>query len=264
MKIYKLIFLLFAAAILFSCSRQKEIIGEAEAAEIDVGVKISGRIEKISVREGDIVLKGDVLGTLESQDLDAKLQIVQAALKEANDQFNFAKKTYDRLKNMYKKQVISKQQFDEITYKYQAARQKVAAVTGEYNAVMSFYKEISIIAPIDGEITQIISNAGEIVSAGYPIFTMTNPDDVWTVFNIREDDMKNIIKGDTYKVFFPALNRTVNMSVSYIAALGTFANWKPTAQTGNYDLKTFEVRLRSNEKIPNLRPGMTAVLKIKE
>lgn len=51
------------------------------------------------------------------------------------------------------------------------------------------------------------------------------------------------------------------MEVTYISALGTFASWKPIAQQGNYDLKTFEVRLKSKDAIENLRPGMTAVLK---
>jgi HlyD family secretion protein len=255
---------MFSVLFLFSCSKTKEIVGETDVAEIDVSVKIPGRIETIAVREGDMVSKSDVLGKLESKELDAKLQVVQAALKEAQEQLSYAQKTYERLKEMYDKQVIPKQQFDEITYKHQAAKQKVAAVNGEYNEVMAYYNELSVVAPISGEITQIISQPGEIISAGYPIISITNLDNIWTVFNIREDDLKYIVKGKSYEVFFPALDKTIKMDVSYISPLGSFANWKPTAQTGNYDLKTFEVRLRSSQKIPNLRAGMTAVLRIKQ
>ena len=51
------------------------------------------------------------------------------------------------------------------------------------------------------------------------------------------------------------------MKISYVAAMASFASWKPTNQQNNYDLKTFEVRAKPNEKVENLRPGMTAVLK---
>ncbi|MDR2644592.1 MAG: efflux RND transporter periplasmic adaptor subunit [Endomicrobium sp.] len=248
--------------ILFACSGNKKVIvGEIDAAEIDVSVKVPGRIAEIFVSEGEIVKKGQALGRLEGKELDAKLKTVSAAMKEANDQFVLAKNTYSRMQNLYNNNVISKQQYDEVKYKYKAAQQKIQAVKGQRDEVMAYYSELTIISPIDGEIVQIISNSGELVSTGYPIFTIFNPNDIWAVFNIREDDLKNIHKGDLYKVFFPALNKTSDMEVTYISALGAFASWKPTTQQGNYDLKTFEVRLKSKGAIENLRPGMTAVLK---
>ncbi len=47
--------------------------------------------------------------------------------------------------------------------------------------------------------------------------------------------------------------------VCYIAPMADFANWKPTNQKGEYDLKTFEVRLRSVQPIDGVRPGMTVL-----
>jgi len=261
MKIFKLLLVAAVSFALFSCSQEKKTIaGEVDATEIDVGVKVPGRIAEIFVREGDTVKKGQLLGRLEGKELDAKLKTVNAALAEAQAQLSLAEKTYDRIKNLYETGVIPKQQFDEAEYKYNAAKQKVQAVKGQYDEVMAYYGELTVISPIDGEIVQIISNPGELVSTGYPILTIFNPDDIWAVFNVREDNLKDINKGSSYKVFFPALDKTVEMEVTYISALGTFASWKPTSQQGNYDLKTFEVRLKSKDKIENLRPGMTAVL----
>ncbi|MDR1417650.1 MAG: efflux RND transporter periplasmic adaptor subunit [Endomicrobium sp.] len=249
---------------LFSCKHQLEdkiIVGEVDSSEIDVGVKVPGRISDIYVAEGDSISKGQSLGKLESKELDAKLDVINAALKDANNQYTLAKKTYNRIKNLYKNKVIPKQQFDEVEYKYKAAFQKVKAVQGQLNEIKAYYLELTIVSPIDGEVVQIIANPGELVSTGYPIITILNPKNMWVVFNIHEDDLKNIEKGKNYQVFFPALNKTFEMEVVYISALGTFASWKPTAQQGNYDLKTFEIRLKSKGLIPNLRPGMTAVLK---
>jgi HlyD family secretion protein len=126
---------------------------------------------------------------------------------------------------------------------------------------MAYYDELTIVAPIDGEVTQVISNPGELVATGYPIITLLNTNDMWVVFNIREDLLNNIQKGKEIKVYIPAIKQTLDMKITYVAAMASFASWKPTNQQNNYDLKTFEVRAKSNEKIENLRPGMTAVLK---
>jgi len=262
MKILKLFIAATMALSLVSCSKSEKntIAGEIDATEIDVGVKVPGRIAEVFVSEGESVTKGQILARLEGKELDAKLKTVNAALSEALEQLSLAQKTYERIKSLYETDVIAKQQFDETEYKYNAAKQKVAAVKGQKDEVMAYYEELTVTAPIDGEIVQIISNPGELVATGYPIITMMNPNDMWAVFNIREDKLKNIRKGETYSVFVPALGQKYQMDVTYIAALGTFASWKPTTHQGNYDLKTFEVRMKSNTRIDGLRPGMTAVI----
>jgi HlyD family secretion protein len=81
--------------ILFSCSgNRKIIVGEIDTSEIDIGVKVLGRVAEIYVAEGEIVKKGQILGRLEGKELDAKLKTVNATLKEANEQFVLAKNTY--------------------------------------------------------------------------------------------------------------------------------------------------------------------------
>jgi HlyD family secretion protein len=58
-------------------------------------------------------------------------------------------------------------------------------------------------------------------------------------------------------------NKTYTLTVNYISALGTFAKWKATNEQGSFDLKTFEVRARGSERNEALRPGMTALIRIK-
>ena len=245
-----------------SCSKPKETVsGEIDATEIDIGVKVPGRIAEIFVTEGQNVKKGDILGRLEGKELDAKLKTVNAALKEAKDQYDFAQKTYNRIKTLYEDGIVPKQQYDETQYKYNASLQKVNAVQGQKNEIMAYYDELTIVAPIDGEVTQIISNPGELVATGYPIITLLDLTDMWAVFNIREDLLNELQKDKTIKVFIPALKKTFEMKITYVSAMAAFAAWKPTNQQNNYDLKTFEIRAKSVTKIENLRPGMTAVVK---
>ncbi len=249
---------------LAACSGKGQVFtGEIDATEVDVGVKIPGRISQITIKEGELVKKDQIMGNLESKELEAKLQTVQAAVREANEQFEFAKNTFGRIQNLHETGVVPKQQFDEARYKHQAAQQKVNATNGQLNEVKAAYGELLLKAPIDGEVVQIVSHAGEIVSPGYPIVTVLNLKDQWVTFNVREDKLSGIQKGKPLEVKVPALNKTFTFKVSYISALGAFAKWKAPNGQGSFDLKTFEVRARPDQPVEELRPGMTAVVTVK-
>ena len=122
-------------------------------------------------------------------------------------------------------------------------------------------KETKILAPISGEITLKISEEGEVVGAGMPVVAITDLKEAWAVFNIREDALKNVSKGKEFSIFIPALEKTIPMEVYYIASAGNYAIWKSSRESGGFDLKTFEIRLRPKAPVEGLRPGMTALWK---
>ena len=67
--------------------------------------------------------------------------------------------------------------------------------------------------------------------------------------------------GDTFSAFVPAFNKDIRMKVFYIKDQGSYAVWKATKTTGQYDLKTFEVKARPIDKLDGLRPGMSLIKK---
>jgi HlyD family secretion protein len=286
------------------------ITGIVESTEVDVASKIPGRIDTIFVDEGSFVKKGDILATLESKEMDAKVEQARGAMdaakakmtmvqngarkeeKEATEklynqakyQYDYASKTWNRFQSLYKDGVVSTQEKDEVEFKYNAAKEQMEAAKAKYDMVMkgaryeeidavqslyhqaenafneatAYSKELSIKAPVDGEISKKVSDAGEIINSGYPVFTIMQPKDSYVVLQIREDKMKEIKMGKTFKGKIPALdNAEVEFEVSYIASMGDFATWKPTNQKGEFDLKTFEVHLKSRQPIDGMRPGMT-------
>jgi HlyD family secretion protein len=85
--------------------------------------------------------------------------------------------------------------------------------------------------------------------------------DMWVSFNVREDLLKGLTVGTTFEATIPALdNEKVKLTVYYMKDLGTYAAWKATKTTGQYDLKTFEVRARPETPVQGLRPGMSVIL----
>ena len=93
------------------------------------------------------------------------------------------------------------------------------------------------------------------------MISIVDVDRAWFTFNVREDLLDGLEIGRTLQVRVPALgNRLVEAKITAINALGSFANWRATKATGDFDLRTFELRAEPVAAERNLRPGMSALV----
>ncbi len=200
---------------------------------------------------------------------------------------DIAKKTLDRATRLHEQKVISDQKFDEATAQYNAAAATAQAAKSQYEmavkgareedkaaaialvdqangAVMeveSYLSELKLTSPADGVISARYPHIGELVGTGSPIMTVTDLSDMWFTFNIREDRLKSLQNGSELTLKIPALNdRTVKATVNYIAARESYATWRATDESDQYDAKTFEVRAVPEGQVEGLRPGMTVIV----
>ncbi|MGL4220650.1 MAG: HlyD family secretion protein, partial [Shewanella sp.] len=84
--------------------------------------------------------------------------------------------------------------------------------------------------------------------------------DAWAVFQVREDQLKRFKKGDKLQLTLPALDKTLEFTVSHISVMGDFATWRSTESGHDFDMRTFEVELRPTAPIADLRVGMSVLL----
>lgn len=121
--------------------------------------------------------------------------------------------------------------------------------------------ELTIRAPVAGEVTTRVAQLGELFSPGAPLLSIVRLDDVWFTFNLREDLLAGLAVEDRFEVRVPALSgRPVTVRVTAINAQGQYANWRATKATGDFDLRTFEIRARPVEAVAGLRPGMSGIV----
>jgi len=219
-------------------------------------------------------------------------ELIDAARNQymmAKSQFAFADKTYKRFQVLFADSIISKQEMDEVEFKHTAAKNqmeaalanyrmaqngatdedleivkaKLEAAKGVYNEAQAYYKQLKIYAPVSGEISEKIGEEGEVMKAGYPIMTVMRPEKVYAVINVREDQLSKCSKGTTLQGTIPGLGgKSYRFRVYYLAPMADFATWVPTKAKGEYDLKTFEVRLKPVTPIKGLRPGMTVQVRL--
>ena len=276
------------------------IQGQAEADEYRVSGKVPARILEFRVKEGDKVKAGDTLVILEAPDVMAKLSQAQAAeqaaraisekaqrgtrreqlqaafemWQKAKAGVEIAKVSYKRVNSLFQQGVMSAQkrdeakaQFDAMTATEKAQQEDKAAAAaqverakGAVAEVSSYIDETILTAAADGEVTEIFPKVGELVGTGAPIMNIARLDDMWVTFNVREDFLKDFTVGEEINAFIPAFDKEVKFRVTYMKDLGTYAAWKATKTTGQFDLKTFEVKAVPVEKVEGLRPGMSAII----
>lgn len=199
---------------------------------------------------------------------------------------DIAQKSYGRVQRLYDKGVVPAQKRDEAEAQYkaavatanaaksqydmamngaeaedkEAARALVDRANGAVNEVESYLQEVTLVSPINGEVSEIFPKRGELVGIGAPIMSIVDLNDIWFTFNVREDLLGDFKMGKVVKVKVPALNnQIITVKVTYIKALASYATWKATKTTGQFDLKTFEVRARPTTHNADLRPGMSAI-----
>lgn len=209
---------------------------------------------------------------------------VEKQLEMAKSQFDLAESTFKRIDKMYKEHVIALQKKEEAEFSYKAARDQYAAAQAKYDMViqgarseeisgaeglsnqaggalseaMAYLGETEVRSPINGEIFKKVVNQGEIVAAGYPVFTVVDNKDIWAVINIREDLLPQFKKDQLIKGSLPGLGgKEIEFKIEYIAVMADFATWRATNQKGDYDLRTFEIHLRPTAYLPEMKAGMT-------
>jgi HlyD family secretion protein len=120
--------------------------------------------------------------------------------------------------------------------------------------------ELTIHAPISGQVTTRVAELGENFSAGAPLFSLIDLQNPWFTFNLREDLLRGLKIGDSFDVTVPAMdNARIPVRVTMINAQGQYATWRATRATGDFDLRTFEVRASPVNPMQGLRPGMSAI-----
>lgn len=224
-------------------------------------------------------------------DAGTRKQIVQGAYdiwQQAKAAATITKKTYDRMQRLFSEGVMTEQKRDEAKAAYDAAVAAAKAAESQYSLAKSgaqsedktsaaamvtvakggvseveaLLEDQYLTAPCDGQIDVIFPHVGELVALGAPIMNVLKLQDKYITFNVREHYLKDFRMGQDVTVTIPALdNKELKARIYYIRDLGSYATWHATKTTGDWDAKTFEVKMRPAEDLPDLRPGMTVIIR---
>jgi len=234
-----------------------KIVADAQLANIKAGT----RAEVIAARKAALERAQAAL-VLAQQTHERVRQLAehgnapQARLDQATDSLRQAERAVDQAKSAYEQAVNGYTREER-----EIAVANVGKAIADIKAVQSIIDQMVVYAPVASQVYQRNVEPGEYVSPGVPLVTLVDLNDLWVHFDLREDLVKTLKVGDRFDVRVPALgDRRITVEVRLIATKGEYASWRATRATGDFDLRTFSIRAYPVDKVPELRPGMSAYL----
>lgn len=318
MKSIKTILLsLSSLLVLNSCSNDKVTTerGKVKFETISLSSKLGGRISEIYVTEGQDVKKGDTLAYIDIPEVVAKMMQAEGAITSAKGQLNmafngatseqlsqidqqlnsgkaqleFAQESYNRLNNMYKDSLVSKQQFDEVRMKLSMAQAQVDALTakqleikkgarseqieqaqgqldralGAKEEVTSASNEKYLIAPADMSIETISLDEGELLTPGYSLFNGYKKSSVYFRFTIPESKIYDFKPNQKLTLVNPYTKEEIPAKIIAINQLAQYANITSTAPLYNLDESIYELKVVPTENVDDMRFYLNATVLIR-
>jgi HlyD family secretion protein len=247
------------------------------------------------IRESEAALRLQERQTVDQiRQAESTLASIEAQADAAAADVEQARLTYTRTQNLSRQNVVSAQELDAARNSQAAAQAKLDALrkqveaqratvalarsSAEQTAVRRSQVQTSehmkqaasaqsakadvrlryteIHAPIEGLVDVRAARVGEVVSVGQPIVTLINPDDLWVRADVEESYIDQVRLGDKLTVRLPSGVEREG-TVFYRGADAGFATQRDVSRTKR-DIKTFEVRLRVDNKDRRLAVGMTA------
>ncbi|MFW2135740.1 HlyD family secretion protein [Chryseobacterium sp. TY4] len=278
---------------------QKGFEGKTKKDVISFSPKVTGRILEIYVEEGQTVKAGDTLAKLDVPEVSAKiaqakgataaaqaqaqmakngatadqLRQLKAKQKGLREQYDFANKSYNRAKNMFRDSLMSPQSYDEVFAKYQGAKAQLDAVNaelhdvelgtryekiemaqGQANQAMGAlqeanvaYSERYVIATNDMEIETIALHKGELATAGYALFNGYVPNTTYFRFTVPESMISKYQKGQAVQMKTTYGDKEFAGKIVSIKQLTKYADITTAFPDYNPEDAVYEVKVVPND-----------------
>lgn len=190
-----------------------------------------GYVKNMAVSEGDIVKKGQLLYEIDSKEIESAERQVDLAISQARISLQMNKNQYNnvltnlaRHERLYKKQMVSKYEFEMLQLAAKNLKDMVTISEKQVNQalakkdeVLNQYNYLTILAPNDGVIVDKRLNEGEMAIPGMPALVLTDLSRLKIIAEISESQLKYINLKKKVYIEIPSINfATTGIIVSII------------------------------------------------
>jgi len=216
-----------------------EVRGAVESRKnVLIGAEIPGRIERLPVKEGQSVRKGEALIYLNDD-------VLQNSIAELKTSLELAEIVYRRRENLWKQNIGSEIQYLEAKHSKESLQRRLATTHSELSKTV-------IKAPFQGNIEDLPVKEGEMAQPGMPLVRLISLDDMYITADVSEFHIGKFNLGDSVEVNFPAYNLNLNSTISAIG------------QVIKKENRTFTMEVRLPPNSGKYKPNQVVILNIKD
>ncbi|RZI84505.1 MAG: efflux RND transporter periplasmic adaptor subunit [Rubrivivax sp.] len=210
-----------------------------------VKAKVAAELTKLSVREGDAVKQGQVIGQLDPQEFQTRLRQAQEQVATAKAQYQITQQTLDNNRALVQQGFISKNALDTSVSNATAAKSTLQAAEASADLAKKALRDTQLIAPIDGLVSQRFAQAGERVSVDGRVVEIVDLSSLELEASLSPDDVAQVRIGSTAQLRVDGLSAPVSARIARI---------NPSAVAGTRGIPVY----LSLKRHPALRQGLFA------
>lgn len=215
-----------------------------------ISTRHMGFVERVLVKQGDVVRAGQLLLTVNSSDLQAKLAQTDAMVSEAQAALAVAERDAQRFRNLHGQKSVSDKELENVELHLASMRAKVQQARQGQREVKAMMAYTRITAPFSGVVTQKMVDAGSMANPGHPLLVIEQSGELQVTASLPEEYLKYVKTGDAVRVGVKAAGRELSGVVSELSP--------SAAMTGGQ----YAIKVRLNGDKSDLRSGMYAHVRI--
>jgi membrane fusion protein, multidrug efflux system len=236
-----------------------------------LAAKVGGYIKDVKVVEGQKVKAGDVLAEIDSRDYENTVRQTSGTLTSIEAKKNDAETSFKRISSLYKKGVVSQQQYDTASAAYNELKANYEAAAAAVAQANLNLESTKIRAPSDGFIAKKSVEVGQLAAPGVPLIGFVDAQERWVIANFKETEISDIRVGAPVKITVDAIDgKSFHGKVESLSSAtgSTFTLLPPDNASGNFTkvVQRVPVKIHLEDLTPEdfekLRIGLSADAKV--
>ena len=230
--------------------------------EVKISATSSAWIDTITVDEGDHVIKGQHLITLDRKQLLANYNSTASSVRSAEARVKQESASKKRLETMYEQNLASDQELEAVQASHQIAKSSLEQAKSSLESRKDDLDKARIVAPQDGIVTAVNKEVGEMAVGGMfqaeVLMIIADLNRMEVIVDVNENDVVSVSLGDTTEIEIDAFQDTL-----FYGVVSEIAHMAQTSAMGAAEQVTnFEVKIRIIDVPEGIRPGMSATANI--
>lgn len=184
---------------------------------IEVASRLMGYIRDIAVTEGQSVTRGQRLFTVDPIDVQGQVDQSRLGVRQAEDAYQDAKADYERFTNLFKEEVVSRQQFEKMKLQHDTAAARLEQAKVGLSTATGQLRYAAVSSPIAGVVTRKLADAGDLATPGQPVLVVENPSRLQVATQVPQAVLNNLKLGQVIAVEVDGLDQPLQAKVARLS-----------------------------------------------